>query len=372
MKVPFWEPQREYKKYKNELDEAYFRVMESGKLVLGYNPDIEEFEKNFAAFVGAKHCIMCGAGTHALYLAYRVADIKPGDEVITTSHTFVATIDQIVAVGAQPILVDIEDDGLIDPKEIEKAITPKTRAIVPVHLEGKVCDMEKIMDIAKRYNLIVIEDSAQAIGATFRQHSAGTIGRLGCYSFFPAKALGCHGNAGAIVTNNDDYAKRLRLLRCNYNLGKNQDIDGIVELGTNMEPDGIQAAILNVKMKYLKQRLARRREIAEKYNAAFAELSKKFVFDLPIEQEGRIYQDYVIKTDSGISKQEFLKHLEKNEIGYIGHNLIPNHKYKFLKFDIELPRTEDYLERQVRIPCNPDLTDGEVDEVIRVIRNYFL
>ena len=367
MKIPFWAPAREYNKYKNEIDNAIIRVLESGHLVLGYNEDIEKFENKFAKFVGAKHCIMCGSGTHALYLAYRVADIGQGDEVITTSLTFMATIDQIVAVGATPILVDIGEDGLIDPGEIEKAITTKTKAIVPVHLEGKICNMDKILEIANRHNITVIEDSAQAIGAK-KDKCAGTYGTLGCYSFFPAKALGCPGNAGAVVTNDDALAERLKLLRCNYNLGKNQNVNGSVEFGTNMEPDGIHAAVLNAKLPFLELRLEKRTEIAEKYNKAFEGIDRLI---LPLKQVGRIYQDYVIRLKNIEEKQSFLKHLDEKEIGYIGHNLIPNHKYSALGFGIELPKTEAYLASQVRIPCNPELSDGEVSEIIKAVKSFF-
>lgn len=356
--IPFWQPAREYNKYKQEFDEAIQKILSNGELVLGYGQDIPKFEYDFAKFCGVKHAVMCGAGTQALYLAYRGCGIKRGDEVITTSHTFIATIDQIVALGAKPILVDIGDDGLIDPVEIEKAITKKTKAIVPVHLEGKVCKMDEILDIANRHNLIVIEDGAQAIGAK----GIGR-GKACCFSMFPAKALGSFGNSGMVITNDDDLAERLKMMRCNWNIGKNPSQN--VEFGVNMEPDNLQAAVLNIKLKYFPERLLKRREIAGKYDEAFKDLP----IILPFKQEGRIYQDYVIRITE--RKDDFCQFLKDKGIGILGHNLIPNHLYKNLKLKFKLPLTESYVFSQVRIPCSPDLTDEEVDYVIKVIKEFY-
>lgn len=365
MEVPFWKPAREYAKYKSEIDAAMQAVAESGNLVLGHDTEIPKFEEAFAKFIGTKHAVMCGSGTQALCLAYAALGIGPGDEVITTSHTFIATIDQIVKLGAKPILVDIDFDGLIDPEEIEKAITPRTKAIVPVHLEGKVCDMSAILEIANRYGLLVVEDSAQAIGAVYKGRKAGSMGKAGCYSFFPAKAMGCLGNAGAVVTNDDGVAERARMLRCNYNIGKNPDLNA--EYGWNLEPDAIQAAVLNVKLKYLPERLARRREIAEKYDKAFHDLP----LHTAIQQEGRIYQDYIIKEFSTERRDALNKHLNDNGVRTLGYNLRPNHQYPKLGLRFDLPMTERYLATQIRIPCNPDLSDEEVDYVIETVKSFY-
>lgn len=364
MEVPFFAPAREYKKHRGEINKVIKRVLEKGQLCLGFGPDIEEFENNFAKFINVKHAIMCGAGTQALYLAYRVVGIGQGDEVITTSHTFMATIDQIVALGAKPVLVDIGDDGLIDPVKIREAITPQTKAVVPVHLEGKVCNMDEIMNIAREHNLLVIEDAAQAIGSIQNGVYAGTFGNAGCFSMYPAKVLGSLGNSGMVVTSDDDLAKRLKMLRCNYNMGKNQDTS-FVEYGTNMEPDNIQAAVLNVKLNYLSPRLVKRKMIAEKYDEAFKDLP----IILPVKQEGRIYQDYVIRLKN--RKEEFVSYLKENSIGILGHNLIPNHKYHSLNLNFELPKTDEYISEQVRIPCSPDLKVGEVKYIIKTIKNFY-
>lgn len=366
MKIPFWQPSREYFKYKGEIDAAIQNVLSKGELVLGFSPDIDKFESDFAKFVGVKHAIMCGGGTHALLLAYKALGIGPGDEVITVSHTFIATIDQIKLLGATPVLVDIGEDGLMDPKEVEKAITPRTKAIVPVHLEGKVCDMLTIQIIVEKYGLLLIQDAAQAIGANFNGLNVHQLGKVSCFSMFPAKVLGSAGNAGVVVTNDDELARRLRGLRCNFGIGKNQDLDS-VEWGMQLEPDNLQAAILNVKLKYLPERLLKRRELAEKYDEAFKDLPIK----LPLKQEGRVYQDYVIRVNV-LDKPHFVKHLQDNGVGVLGHNLIPNHKYPKLDLDhFNLVKTEEYIAEQLRIPCNPDLTDEEVDYIIKTIREFY-
>lgn len=394
MPVPFWAPAREYTKYKNEIDTAMQEVQAKGELVLGFSPEIEKFEKSFADFIGVKHCIMVGSGTQALAVAYKSVGIgehpcgkclqclenteKPEivrafnctnvvrDEVITTSHTFIATIDQIVRCGAHPVLVDIDETtGLIDPELIENAITPRTKAIVPVHLEGKMCDMGRIMDIARKHNLLVIEDSAQAIGATYVGQKAGSIGDLGCYSFFPAKVLGVPGNGGAVTTNNDEFAKKARMIRCNYNIGKNQDYD--VNWGDNYEPDAIHAAVLNVKLPYLKERLEKRKEVANRYYTRLA----KYPIILPVIQEGRIYQDFVIRLRTTEERDKLAAFLKERGIGVLGHNLRPNHLYPALGFSLSLPKTEEYIATQIRIPCNPDCLDSEVREVLEAFDAFY-
>lgn len=366
--IRFFNPSTYYLAHKEEFDKAIQNVLTGGKLVVGVSDEITKFEESFAKFIGTKHCVMTGSGTQSLCLAYKALGIEPGDEVITTSHTFIATIDQIVQLGATPILVDIGDDGLIDPVLIEKAITPRTKAIVPVHLEGKICDMNKILGIASRHGLKVIEDSAQAVGASLNGFRAGSMGHAGCYSFFPAKILGSFGNAGAVCTDDDALAEDMRLRRCNYNIGKNPSED--VGFGWNLEPDAIHAAILNVMMKYLPERIARRSEIAARYDEAFNHL-----FSLPIHQDGRVYQDYVIRIPvlplERLGKVGLIAYLEANGVGFLGHNLRPNHKYTALGLDFDLPKTEKYLEEQIRLPCNADMTDEEVSKVISVVKGFY-
>jgi dTDP-4-amino-4,6-dideoxygalactose transaminase len=369
-KIPFWKPSREYKKFKPEIDAAINGCLERGEYTLGYYNDggeeIGKFERDFAKWLGVKRCVLTGSGTQSLMLAYRAAGIGAGDEVITVSHTFIATIDQIVAVGAKPILVDIGEDGLMDVSKIEAAITEKTKAIVPVHLEGKICDMRGIMALADKYGLTVIEDAAQAIGASYGGRKAGTIGKLGCFSFYPAKILGAIGNCGAVVTDDEALADRIAQLRCNYSIGKNK---GMVEFGYNLEPDAIHAAVLNVKLKYLDDKLARRKAIAKRYDEAFAGLP----LILPTVQEGertRSYQDYVIRVTSE-SSRELAAHLRENGIGILGTDLIPNHVYPELGLNYDLPNTCEYLAKQIRLPCNPEVEDDEVNAVIKAVIEFY-
>lgn len=374
-KVPFWDPKLEYNKYKTEINEAVLDVLASGNYIAGYGVYCDKFEEEFANFLGVGYAVMSGSGTQSLLLAYKALGIGPGDEVITVSHTFVATIDQIVAVGATPVLIDINKRGLMDTDLIECSITPRTKAIVPVHLEGKMCDMGRIMDIARRYNLYVIEDAAQAVGAEQDGMKAGTIGDVGCFSFYPAKILGCAGNAGMLVTNNKELADYARLSRCNFNIGKNPSQN--VDFGFNLEPDTIQAAILSIKMKYLNYKIKRRQEVAEMYD--------KGLKGLPLATQqrssGEVCQDYVILaglsalgSDDNVKrgqKRELVDFLKSKGIGTLGHNLTPNHRYQKLGLHFSLPVTERYIREQVRIPCNPEITNEQVEYVIKVIKEFY-
>lgn len=366
-KVKFWSPGREYAKYKTELDAAIQGCCERGELVLGFGEEITKFEQAFADFIGVKYAVMCGSGTQALCLAYAALGIGSGDEVITTSHTFIATIDQIARLGAKPILVDIGEDGLIDPKLVEKAITPKTKAIVPVHLEGKICDMDAILEIAQRHNLLVVEDAAQAIGASWNGKKAGSMGNAGCYSFYPAKVLGCLGNGGAMVTNDYEAAQTARMLRCNSNIGKNPNLSATY--GWNLEPDAIQAAVLNVKLKYLPERLAKRREIAERYDQEFAAHTPLY---LPYKQDGRVYQDYVIRTRTSHEREDLKLYLKGAGIKTLGDSLISHSSYMNLGLgEFKVPKTDEYVATQMRLPCNPDLEESEIQTVIKAVRSFY-
>ena len=310
MKVPFIRFSDVYTQDKEEILGALDRVFLTGELCLGnYGKDIKEFENWFAEFIGVKHAIMTGSGTQALYLAYKALGIGPGDEVITVAHTFSATFDQIVALGATPVLVDIDDNGLIDFNEVEKAITDKTKVIVPVHLEGKVAyplfGIRKLVERTQK--IYVVEDACQAIGANivkmakyqventkigtlvFKNNNpkyrvqlkAGSFGHLGCFSFYPAKILGTLGNAGAITTNDDELAYKVSMMRCNYRLEKDPDK---IDYGMNFEPDNAWAAALNVRKNHLPEYIKRRAEIAKMYDEGLYDLPIK----LPLQQEGRV------------------------------------------------------------------------------------
>ena len=273
-----------------------------------------------------------------------------------------------MALGATPILVDIDETGLIDPKEIEKAITEKTKAMVVVHLEGKVCDMDSIQEIADEYHLKIVEDAAQAIGAKYIWTYTGNMGDISCFSFYPAKIFGTLGNAGMITTNDDELAYKVSMMRCNYRFEKDSEKVGY---GFNYEPDNAWAAVLNVRKKYLPEYLARRKEIAEKYLRNLRELEYRGLIKLPYEQEGRVWQDFVIRIPNPKDKEELLAHFDKHEIGYLGHDAPYYPDYPKLNLKFDLPKTKEYLRQQVRIPLHPFLTDEEVQYVISTLKSFF-
>lgn len=364
MNVPFWDAKKKYFNHKDEIDNAIKTVLESGNWVLGYGDFIENFEREFSEYVGVKHAVMVGGGTHALIAALGAAGVRHGDEVITVSHTFVATLDAVAAVGGTPVLVDITEDGLIDIDKIEEAITSRTKVLLPVNLEGKVCDMDRLIKLAKKYNLVLIDDSAQAIGSSFGNKKIGSIGDMTCFSFYPAKVLGGIGCGGMVTTNSDDLAHKVRMLRDHYLIGKNPDLE-VPTFGYNLEPDCIQAAVLSVKLKYLDEDLAKRRMIAERYDKEFSNLP----FKTPLNQPGRVYQDYVIRIAE--KKEEFIQYCKENGVGVRGENLIPNHAYKRLGLNSDLPTSEKYLKEQVRIACNPEMSEEDVEHVIKKIKEFY-
>jgi dTDP-4-amino-4,6-dideoxygalactose transaminase len=250
---------------KPQIDAAVARVIDSAQFVLG--PEVSAFEDRFAAYCGVKHCTALNSGTSALHLALLAAGIGPGDEVITVSMTFVATTAAILYCGAKPVFVDVDPDTwTMDPKLIETAITPRTKAILPVHLHGLMADMDPIMELARRHKLIVIEDAAQSHGAEYKGHRAGSIGDIGCFSFYPGKNLGAYGEGGAVVSNNPELARKTVLLR---DWGQESKYNHVVA-GYNYRMDGIQGAVLNVKMEYIEAWTEARRVVASHYDRLLA------------------------------------------------------------------------------------------------------
>ena len=274
--IPILDTKRQYKQIQDEVEKNVLDVLRSGSYILGkYN---KELEAKMQEYIGVKHCVTLNSGTDALHLALRALDIGKGDEVITVAFTFVATTEAIGIVGATPVFVDIDNDTFdIDPKLIEEKITPKTKAIIPVHLYGQPCQMDVICDIAKRYNLYVIEDCAQAIGAKFKGQTVGSFGDIGCFSFYPTKNLGAMGDGGMISTNSEYLKNRIIALR-NHGGAVRYYHD---EIGVNSRLDEIQAAILNVKFKYINEWNKKRRENAYRYNELFAPY--KDLVQTPIE-----------------------------------------------------------------------------------------
>jgi len=319
-----------YKKIRKEILKEIDRVLLAGDLIL--RKDTEIFEKQLAKFVGMKYVCGLNSGTDALFLSLKAAGIEQGDEVITSDYTFIATHEAIINCGAKLVLVDYNDNFLIDENKIEEKITKKTKAIIPVHIAGAVCNMDKIMEIAEKYNLIVIEDACQAIGAKGLGRGLTT-----CFSHYPAKILGAYGDAGSVCSNDEKIIDRIKLLR-NHCEG--------VDFGFNSRLDNLQAAILNVKFKYLRGWLKRRKEIARIYDK---ELKNIFQIKLPLKRE--IYQDYILSVEN---REELKNYLEKNGV----ETLIG-------KYNLSSRRGKD-----LRLPCNPDLTNKEIMCVCNLIKKF--
>lgn len=375
-KVPFINYSKAYENIKAEIDKAILGCLEKGDLV--YREDQKVFEERFAKFCGVKNAIGTGSCTGAMFLSLKALGIREGDEVITVSHTYVATIDVIVASGATPILVDVEWDSMnMDPIQVEKAITPRTKAIIPVHLNGRMCDMTPIMDLAEKHNLHVIEDAAQAVGAFYEGKQRGSFGKTGCFSFYPAKILGWYGEGGAVVTDDDGLASLLYCLRDHgewppYLKG---GLKGhIYGWGYNSILDNIACAVLNVKMNHLAHAIARRREIARYYHECFNVVD--LILPHPPEAAGKYYdsfQNYVIRVDEETDRDLLQDHLTENGIETMVHWMIPNHKQPGLSEldSYNLPNTEQISRRALSLPMYPELTDEEMGYVAGCIRSYF-
>jgi len=363
-KVPFVGYKIQYQNLKEEIDEAVKSVLNRGDLIL--RKDVEEFEKNLSSFLGVKYAVGVNSGTDALIFALKAAGIGPGDEVITVSHTFVASIASIIHVGATPVLIDVREDFNMDVNKIEEAVTPRTRAILPVHLNGRVCQMDKIMEIAKSHNLIVIEDAAQALGAKFNGEMAGSFGSAGCFSFYPAKLLGAAGDAGVVVTNNEEIAEKIRLFR-----NHGQKPPEIICYGWTSRLDNLQAAILNVKLKYLPEWIKRRREIAEIYNKGLADISQVKLPPTPDSDERYfdIYQNYVLKVQK---RDELFAFLKEKGVETLIKDPIAVHRHPNLELShFHLPYTEQLAKEVISLPLYPELTNEQIQYVIDCVKEFY-
>ncbi len=364
-KVPFVNYPLQYNLYKEEIDKTIQDVLNRGDFIL--RKDVEDFEKKLADFVGTKYAVGLNSGTDALIFSLKAAGIGNGDEVITVSHTFVASIASIVLVGAKPILVDVKEDFLMDTDKIEEAITPKTKVIMPVHLNGRVCDMDKIMEIAEKHNLVVIEDAAQALGAKYKGKGGGSFGLSGCFSFYPAKILGSFGDGGALTTNNPEVAEKARLYRDHCQETKTK----IVDYGWNSRLDNLQAAILNVKIKYLPKWIERRREIASIYNQGLKEVKEIILPPAPNSDSDHFdnFQNYVLKAQQRDNLYQFLK---DEGVETLIKDPIPNHWQEGLNLShFKLPYTEKLAKEVISLPMYPELTDNQVNYVIEKVKSFY-
>ncbi|MGB9743318.1 MAG: DegT/DnrJ/EryC1/StrS family aminotransferase [Minisyncoccales bacterium] len=364
-KVPFVNPSKQYQMIKDKVLKTIDDVLSRGDLIL--RKDVEEFEKNIAAYVGTKYAVGLNSGTDTMFLSLKVLGIGPGDEVITVSHTFIASIAVIVNCGAKPILVDVKDDFTIDVDKIEEVIGEKTKAIIPVHLNGRVCEMDRLMEIARKHNLIVIEDAAQALGAKFKSKQAGSFGLAGSFSLYPFKALGCFGDGGILTTDDENLAERVRLLRDHGQKTKTE----IVCFGWNSRLDNLQAAILNTKFKYLPDWIEKRRQIAKIYNDGLRDIPEIKVPPAPDSDEKHfdIYQNYVLRAEK---RDELFKFLQEKGVETLIKDPIPNHLQPNLGLShFKLPITERLAKEVISLPMYPELTQEQIDYVIKCVREFY-
>ena len=365
MKVNFIDLQGQYQELKDEINTAISEVLDSSAYILG--PAVENFENNFAAYCACREAIAVNSGTSALTLALSALRIGPGDEVITAANTFIATVAAIIQTGAIPVLVDADPaTRLIDIDKIEKAITNKTKAIIPVHLYGLMVDMDRIDAIADKHDLFVVEDAAQAHGARLKDRPAGSYGDLGCFSFYPAKNLGAYGEGGAIVTSNKKLAKKIRKLR-DHGSERKYFHDYI---GYNARMDGIQGAVLGVKLRYLDEWNHNRNEIAKYYREALSGLP--IILPQEYKHYFQVYHLFVIETDVRNELQQFLS---RNDIGTLIHYPVPIHKQKgFAKTGLKkgsFPATEKLCETVLSLPMCPRMNGGQVEYVAAQMREFF-
>ena len=363
--VPFFPYSELFTAQEDEILEIMTDVCRRGAYIL--QEDCREFESSLAEFMGVKHAFGVANGTDAIIIGLKAAGIGVGDEVILPSHTYIATAAAVHIVGATPVLAECGDDHMLDASDIEQRVGPKTRAVMPVQINGRTCDMDAIGEVTSRHGLRLVEDAAQALGSRFRSQSAGTFGTFGTISFYPAKLLGCFGDGGAIVTNDDDVAAQIALLR-----DHGRDADGrVVAWGYNSRLDNLQAAILNFKLRSFPGDIERRRAIATMYQEGLHDLE---VLDLPPAPDADprhfdVYQNYEIEADS---RDELRAYLESCGVRtLIQWNGTPVHRFAELGFTVDLPRTDALFSRCLMLPLNVALDDDDVSHVIQSVRQFY-
>lgn len=365
MNIPLLDLKRQYHNLKSEIDQAIECVLESSHFIQG--PQVKELEEQIAAYCGVNYGISVANGTDALELVLRALEIGQGDEVITSPFTFFATAEVISKVGATPVFADIDRDTyLINSKKIEEKISDRTKAIIPVHIFGQPCDMDEIIELARKYDLFIIEDSCQAIGAMYKGKKVSSFGIAGCFSFFPSKNLGGYGDGGMIVTDDEQLASKLKILRQH---GSNPKYYHKL-IGYNSRLDELQAAILNVKFKYLNEWNELRRKHAYRYNSNLCDFVKK-----PKEgayDQYHIYHQYTIEVENRVDFEFYLK---RNGIGTCVYYPVPLHLqevYNYLGYKQgDMPNAEESCSRVISLPISPEMTTKEQDYVIDKINKYF-
>lgn len=364
-RVPFVDPKAHYRNLKREIDTAITDCLSNGDLI--YRHQLKTFEESLASFVGVKYAVGVNSGYHALHFSLIAAGVKPGDEVITVAHTFVATVSAIIHCGAKPVLVDVGRDYNIHPEQIEKAVTARTKAIIPVHLNGRVCDMDAVVSVADRYGLKIVEDSAQALGASFKGKKAGSFGFTGCFSFYPFKILGGFGDGGAITTNDVEAARIASLLRYN---GEDRVTGEYHYHGYTALLDNVQAAVLDMKLRKLPTWIEHRRGIAELYRERLSGIEGLTLPHFADDRFFDVYQNYVIRTPS---RGELRDHLRQDGIETLVHWPKPMWKHDGLNLkDPNLPETTRICNEVISLPMSAETTPEHVEAVSESIRDFFV
>ncbi|MGL5053356.1 MAG: DegT/DnrJ/EryC1/StrS family aminotransferase [Cetobacterium sp.] len=362
-KIPFNTLDRQFFMYQDEYEKKALDVLRSGWYILG--PEVEEFEKEFSNYIGTKYCLGIDNGLNALVLAFRALGIKERDEVLVQGNTFIASVMGITMNSATPVFVEPDKYDNLDVELLESKITDKTRAICVVHLYGQTANMEKIMKLAKKYNLYLVEDCAQSHGSLFNGKMSGSFGDIACFSFYPGKNLGCFGDGGAVTTNNEELYSKMKTLR-NYGSSKKYHND---EVGYNARLDELQAGLLRVKLSHLDELTRQREKIANKYCAEIK--NPKIELPIVIEEATSVWHLFVIKTDE---RDRLQKYLEEHEIGTVIHYPIPPHlskAYEYLGYKKgDFPITERYAETVLSLPLYNGMTEEEQNYVIEVINRY--
>jgi len=363
----------QYEKIKPEVDAALLQVIKTAAFIGG--PEVKSFEQELAAYLGAKQVIACANGTDALQIAMMALDLNPGDEVITASFTFVATVEVVALLGVVPVFADVLPGTFdLDPADIERKITPKTKAIVPVHLFGQTADMEAIMAIAAKHKLYVIEDNAQAIGGDYtfgngKRQKSGTIGHIASTSFFPSKNLGCYGDGGALITNDEALAKKVRRI-CNHG----SDVRYYHEVvGVNSRLDSLQAAVLRIKLRHLDEYAAARNAVAAHYDKAFAGMPH-LTTPQRSPSSTHVFHQYTLRV-TGDHRDKLKAHLEANGVPAMIYYPVPCHlqnAYKSDRFPIgSLPVTEQLTHEVLSLPMSTELDNEQLAHITATVKSYF-
>lgn len=364
----------QYESIKSEIDQAVLDCIASTAFING--PQVRQFQRELEKYLDVKNVIPCANGTDALQIALMALDLKPGDEVIVPSFTYVATAEVIALLKLQPVMVEVDEHTFNTTAEIiEKAVTPKTKAIVPVHLFGQSSDMSPIMEIAEKHNLFVVEDNAQAIGADYilpdgERKKTGTVGHIGCTSFFPSKNLGCYGDGGAVFTDGDELAQKIRMI-ANHGQAKKYYHSVI---GVNSRLDSLQASILSVKLKYLDDYCAARSRVAEKYDEAFAGIEE---LQTPAREKNstHVFHQYTLQIGGG-RRGELQKHLGEKDIPSMIYYPVPLYRQdafkNYVSPDFNLPVTEKLCASVLSLPVHTEMDDETQNYIIEIVKEFFV